>query len=178
MKNLKINPFYILVTLLIIFVMKTDVYAYSINTSSRGDEAEDLFITESETAQVFKNYDISNKDIYLMAQVVYAESRGEAFDGKVAVAAVILNRLASDKFPDTISGVIFQANAFSCIKGNKIKMKPDKDSINAVYKALSGADPTSDSTFFYNPSISTSAWINRICKRDSLRIGNHVFFKT
>lgn len=181
MKKIKINPFYIFITLLIIIAMKADVYAYSINTintSSIGDEARDLFIIDSEAAQVFKSFNITNDDIYLMAQVVYCESRGEAFDGKVAVASVILNRLVSSEFPDTVSEVIFQPNAFSCIKGSKINVKPDEDSFDAVYKALSGMDPTSDSTFFYNPSISTSAWTNKVSKKDTVRIGKHIFFKT
>jgi len=177
MKKIKINPFYLLITLLFIFVMKADVYAYSINTSS-GDESKDLFIIDSEAAQVFKSFNISKDDIYLMAQVVYCESRGEEFDGKVAVASVILNRLVSDKFPDTVAEVIFQPNAFSCINDGKINVKPDDDSYKAVYKALSGTDPTSDSTFFYNPAIATSAWTNKISKKDTVKIGNHIFFKT
>lgn len=178
MKKIKINPFYLLITLLIIVVMKADVYAYSINTSSIGDESKDLFIIDSEAAQVFQSFNISNDDIYLMAQVVYCESRGEDFDGKVAVASVILNRLVSHRFPDTVAEVIFQPNAFSCINDGKINVKPDGNSFDAVYKALSGEDPTSDSTFFYNPAIATSAWTNKINKKDAVRIGNHIFFKT
>lgn len=178
MKNLKVNPFYIFITLLIVFVIKADVYAYSINTSGQDDVSKDLFIIDNEASQVFKSFVITKDDIYLMAQVVYAESRGETFDGKVAVASVILNRLVSPKFPDTISEVICQPNAFSCVKGKKINIKPDKESFDAVYKAISGIDPTSESTFFYNPVISTSAWINKANKKDVLKIGNHIFFKT
>lgn len=178
MKKLKINPFYIFITILLIFIMKADVHAYSINTSDKSDESKDLFISDNEASQVFKSFVITENDIYIMAQVVYAESRGETFDGKVAVASVILNRLVSPKFPDTISGVIYQPNAFSCVKDKKINIKPDKDSFEAVYKAISGTDPTSQSTFFYNPVISTSAWVNRANKKDVLRIGNHIFFKT
>lgn len=178
MKNLKINPFYFLITLLIIISLNSDVNAYSINVNNKGDESRDLFIIDNETAEVFKSFKITNQDIYLMAQVVYGESRGESFDGKVAVASVILNRLVSNKFPDSVSEVIYQPSAFSCITGKSINIKPDSASFDAVYTALAGKDPTSKSTFFYNPQISNSDWINKTNKKDVIRIGNHVFFKT
>jgi Cell wall hydrolyses involved in spore germination len=176
MKIKKINPFYFLITLLIIIAVKSDVNAYSININNKEDESRDLFIIDNETAEVFKSFNITNKDIHLMAQVVYGESRGESFDGKVAVASVILNRLISDKFPDSVSEVIYQPNAFSCITDKNIK--PDQTSFDAVYKALSGYDPTSNSTFFYNPQISSSDWIYKANKKDVIKIGNHTFFKT
>jgi N-acetylmuramoyl-L-alanine amidase len=78
---------------------------------------------------------VDDKDIYLMAQTVYAESRGEPYEGKVAVASVILNRVRTPGFPKTISGVILQKDAFSCVINGKINNEPDESSYLAVLEA-------------------------------------------
>ncbi|WP_035292420.1 cell wall hydrolase [Clostridium sp. KNHs214] len=123
-----------------------------------------------------KAYYISNDDIFLMSQVVYAESRGEPYDGKVAVASVILNRLVSPDFPNSVAGVVKQKNAFSCVKNGKIDITPDDESYRAVLDALKGKDPTSKAVFFYNPKIATCSWMKNINKKNTKSIGNHVFF--
>ncbi|WP_392486048.1 cell wall hydrolase [Haloimpatiens sp. FM7315] len=123
-----------------------------------------------------KTYYISSEEVYLMAQVVYGESRGEPYDGKVAVASVILNRVVSGKFPDTVEGVVKQKNAFSCLSNGKITVKPDKASYNAVLDALKGKDPTSKAIFFYNPKTATCSWMKSINKVNIKSIGNHIFF--
>ncbi|MBL4933859.1 cell wall hydrolase [Clostridium paridis] len=145
------------------------------------NEAKDLYKEKEEVVEVFsynsKTLYITKEDIDLMAMVVYAESKGEPLEGKIAVASVILNRVTNPKFPRTIEGVIKQKNAFSCVKGGTINVTPDKDSYTAVYEAIRGVDPTNDALFFYNPVISTSNWMKNIEKKKVKNIGNHVFFR-
>ena len=141
---------------------------------------KDLYKNQLSAIEVFnqtnKNIAISDDDIYLMAQVVFAESRSEPYEGKVAVASVIINRAKSPGFPKTIEGVIKQKNAFSCVRNGTITIAPDNDSMNAVIDALKGSDPTNRSLFFYNPKIATSKWMKNIGKSNVKEIGNHTFF--
>ena len=109
---------------------------------------------------------LTEDDIYLMSQVVYAESKGEPFEGKVAVASVILNRVLSPQFPDSVQEVIFQPYAFSCIV----------ECFDAVYEAIKGNDPTGSALFFYNPETATCSWMQSVEKTDSTSIGRHLFF--
>ncbi|MEG0133585.1 cell wall hydrolase [Clostridium sp.] len=120
---------------------------------------------------------ITKADIDLMAKLVYCESRGEPFEGKIAVASVVLNRVMNPKFPNTISDVIFQKNAFSCVQNGKIVAQPNKSCYDAVYEAIRGKDPTNEALFFYNPEIATCSWMKSTSKKDSKTIGNHTFFK-
>lgn len=120
---------------------------------------------------------ITKADIELMAKLVYCESRGEPFEGKVAVASVVLNRVMNPKFPNTISNVIFQKNAFSCVSNGKIVAQPNESCYDAVYEAIRGKDPTNEALFFYNPTIATCSWMKETSKKDSKKIGNHTFFK-
>jgi N-acetylmuramoyl-L-alanine amidase len=145
------------------------------------DECDrNLYREEASAVQVFSLSDrevyITDADIYLMAQIVYAESRSEPYNGKVAVASVILNRLKSPGFPKTIEQVIKQKAAFSCIKNGEINVVPDKMSYQAVLDALKGEDPTNNAVFFYNPKIATSTWMKQVSKKNVKPIGNHVFF--
>lgn len=138
-------------------------------------------INENEVVQVFNHGQdklyITQNDIELMAKLVYAESRGEPFDGKIAVASVVLNRVISPKFPNSIKDVIFQPNAFSCVSNGTIVAYPDQACYNAVYEAIKGKDPTNQALFFYNPEIATCSWMKGTEKYDSTHIGNHIFFK-
>jgi len=120
---------------------------------------------------------LTRSDIDLMAKLVYAESRGEPFEGKVAVASVVLNRVLTPKFPNTVGEVIFQPKAFSCVKNGDIIASPDEICYSAVYEAIRGTDPTNEALFFYNPSISTCTWMKATEKKDSKSIGHHLFFK-
>lgn len=121
---------------------------------------------------------LTKADIDLMAQIVYAESKGEPFEGKVAVASVILNRVLTPGFPSTIKEVIFQPNAFSCVVDGQISVIPNDECYEAVYEAVKGNDPTNEALFFYNPSIATCSWMEGIEKTDTKSIGQHLFFKT
>lgn len=119
---------------------------------------------------------VTEDDVYLMAQVVYAESRSEPYEGKIAVASVIINRLNHPNFPKTIKEVITQKSAFSCVVNGEISVVPDASCYSAVLDALKGRDPSEKAVFFYNPKIATSHWMKNINKGNVKTIGNHVFF--
>lgn len=115
----------------------------------------------------------TSSDLYLLAKCIYAEARGESYTGQVAVGAVILNRVASSKFPNTISGVIYQQNAFTAVSDGQIKLEPDKTAMNAAQDALNGWDPTYGCIYYYNPAVATSSWI--FGRQTVTTIGKHVF---
>lgn len=150
------------------------------NTSNTFIESPEDDLTGDDHLEVFRFDDkilyLTENDIYLMSQIVYAESKGEPYEGKVAVASVILNRVLSPKFPDTIENVIFQPNAFSCVINGQISVVPSEDCFNAVYEAINGNDPTGEALFFYNPDIATCTWMRGIEKSNPTPIGQHVFF--
>ena len=113
-------------------------------------------------------------DQYLLARLVYAEARGESYKGKVAVAAVVLNRVRSSAFPNTISGVIYQSNAFESVSNGSINKKPDSDCLRAAREAMNGWDPTGGCLYFYNAAqVSTGSWIKT--RTVKTVIGNHSF---
>lgn len=112
-------------------------------------------------------------DLYLLARLIHGESRGEPYEGKVAVGAVVLNRTRDSRFPSTISGVIYQPGAFDAVYDGQINLPPDTSSINAARDALNGWDPSYGSVYYYNPSTATSSWI--WSRQIVVRIGNHNF---
>ena len=113
-------------------------------------------------------------DQYLLARLVYAEARGESYKGKVAVAAVVLNRVRSSSFPNTISGVIYQSNAFESVSNGSINKTPDSDCLRAAREAMNGWDPTGGCLYFYNAAqVSTGSWIKT--RTVKTVIGNHSF---
>ena len=115
----------------------------------------------------------NESEIYTLARLVHAEARGEPYVGKVAVAAVVLNRVKSPSFPNTISGVIYQAGAFDCVADGQINLAPDSDSLRAARDAMNGWDPTGGCIYYYNPATATSAWI--WSREVRLQIGAHAF---
>ena len=116
---------------------------------------------------------VSSSDLYLLARCVYGESRGEPYLGQVAVAAVVLNRVKSSKFPNTIAGVIYQSGAFTAVSDGQINLTPNSTAISAAQDALSGWDPTNGCLYYYNPATATSAWI--WSRTVMLVIGKHNF---
>ena len=117
----------------------------------------------------------SSSDLYLLARCVYGESRGEPYVGQVAVAAVGLNRVKSAAFPNSISGVIYQPYAFTCVSDGQLYLEPDQSAYNAARDAMNGWDPTNGCLYYYNPSTATSAWI--WSRPIMLQIGRHNFCK-
>ena len=114
-------------------------------------------------------------DIYLLAQCIYSESRGEPYKGQVAVGAVVLNRVKSSSFPNSISGVIYQKGAFSAVDDGQINLTPNDTALKAAKDAMNGWDPTGGCLFYYNPAKTTNAWIRS--KPIVIRIGDRVFCK-
>ena len=117
----------------------------------------------------------SGSDADLLARLVHGEARGEPYEGKVAVAAVVLNRTSDSRFPKTIAGVIYQPGAFDAVYDGQINLAPDQASINAARDALNGWDPSYGCVYYYNPSTATSSWI--WSRPIILTIGNHNFAK-
>jgi N-acetylmuramoyl-L-alanine amidase len=115
----------------------------------------------------------TSNDLYLLARVVYAEARGEPYVGQVAIAAVVLNRVKSSSFPNTISGVIYQPWAFTSVNDGQINLTPDATAKKAASDAMNGWDPTYGCLYYYNPATATNEWIRS--KTIHLTIGSHVF---
>lgn len=119
------------------------------------------------------NSDYTSSDLYLLAKCIYAEARGESYTGQVAVGAVILNRVDSPQFPNTVSGVIYQKNAFTAVSDGQINLEPNATAYNAAQDALNGWDPTYGCLYYYNPAVATSSWI--FGRQTVTTIGKHVF---
>lgn len=139
---------------------------------------ETLFLPAEAAAEVSMSQgDISREEIMLLAKLIYAEARGESFEGQVAVGAVILNRLASPHFPKTIHDIVFQRNKrvyqFSPVGDGSINLEPDERALRAARQAVSGEDPSKGALFFYNPDLSSDKWIKTLPV--ITRIGNHIF---
>ena len=119
----------------------------------------------------------SNSDIQLMARAINGEARGEPYEGQVAVGAVILNRVKSPNFPNTVSGVIYQSGAFTAVSDGQINVPISENS--SVYKAardaMNGWDPTGGCIYYFNPDTATNKWI---WSRPLVKvIGKHRFCK-
>ena len=115
----------------------------------------------------------SSADLNLLAHVVYGEARGEPYTGQVAVAAVVLNRVKSSSFPNSVAGVVYQSGAFDCVSDGQINLSPNQNAINAARDALNGWDPTYGCLYYYNPRTATSRWM--LSRTVKLNIGNHAF---
>ncbi len=126
---------------------------------------------ESKAAASSSNY--VSSDHRLLAKLVYAEARGEPYKGKVAVAAVALNRVESASFPNTLSGVVYQSGAFSSVSNGSINNTPDADCIRAALDALNGWDPSGGCLYFYNAKTAEDKWI--FSRTVQTVIGRHSF---
>jgi N-acetylmuramoyl-L-alanine amidase len=117
----------------------------------------------------------SNKDLNMLARLVHGEARGEPYTGKVAVAAVVINRTRDSRFPNTIAGVIYQPGAFTAVSDGQINLEPDSSSYKAARDALNGWDPSYGSLYYWNPATATSKWI--WSRQIIVKIGKHYFGK-
>ena len=129
-------------------------------------------ITSSSSSSSSSN---NSSNVNLLARVVYGEARGEPYTGQVAVAAVVLNRVKSSKFPNTISGVVYQSGAFDAVADGQINMTPDTTAKKAAQDALNGWDPSYGAIYYFNPSTATNKWI--WSRPMTVTIGNHRFCK-
>lgn len=115
----------------------------------------------------------SEQELQILANAVYGEARGEVYEGQVAVAAVILNRLESPEFPDTISEIIFQPGAFTAVADGQIWLEPNERAKQAVLDAINGWDPSENALYYFNPKTATSKWI--WTRPQIKQIGEHIF---
>lgn len=137
--------------------------------------ASAMGITLSSTSSSGSSGSATNSDLYLLARAVYGEARGEPYNGKVAVAAVILNRVKHKDFPNSISGVIYQPWAFTAVNDGQINMGTNDECIKACQDAMNGWDPTYGCIYYYNPATATNKWIRS--RPITVTIGKHVFCK-
>lgn len=115
----------------------------------------------------------SSGDVYLLARLISAEARGEPYIGQVAVGAVVLNRVDHPSFPNSMSGVIYQRGAFSCLDDGQFDQPIADSAYRAAREALAGADPTGGAIYYFNPATATSKWI--WSRPQMLTIGSHIF---
>lgn len=101
----------------------------------------------------------SSSQVDLLARLISAEARGEPYSGQVAVGAVVLNRIKHPSFPNTLSGVIYQSGAFTCISDGQFNQPVAESAYRAARDALNGVDPSGGAIYYFNPSTATSSWI-------------------
>jgi len=122
-----------------------------------------------------KKYTVNQYEMDMLARVIHGEARGEPYAGQVAVGAVVLNRLRSPQFPDSIADVIFQPRAFTAVDDGQYWLTPDRTAYLAALDAVRGWDPTNGSLYYFNPDTATSKWIRT--RTQTIKIGNHIFAK-
>ena len=117
----------------------------------------------------------NSSNVNLLARAIYGEARGEPYTGQVAVGAVIMNRVRSSKFPNTITGVIYQSGAFDAVSDGQINLTPDATAKKAAQDALNGWDPSYGAIYYFNPNTATNKWI--WSRPMTVTIGKHRFCK-
>ena len=117
----------------------------------------------------------NSNNVNLLAHLIYGEARGESYTGQVAVGAVIMNRVKSSSFPNSIAGVIYQSGAFDAVSDGQINMTPDSTAIKAAQDALNGWDPSYGAIYYFNPNTATNKWI--WSRPMTVTIGKHRFCK-
>lgn len=168
----------VIIALIVLFVLSymdfqipsVSVYGTKIDASSTSSEnPTDKSSKKTETASS------GSKDIDLLARVINAEARGEPYLGQVAVGAVIMNRVKSAEFPNTISGVVYQKGQFSSVTDGQINAAyENEDQIRkAAQEAYNGSDPTGGALYFYNPKTAKSKWL--YTRPTLTTIGSHRF---
>ena len=130
---------------------------------------DDLQAKEDQKARI----QLDDNELDLLARAVHAEAKGEPYEGQVAVAAVILNRVAHPEFPNTIVGVLYEPLAFQIVANGTINQPADQLAIQAATEAINGVDPTNGALYFFNPAKTSNQWIR---SRSVVKtIGKHVF---
>ena len=117
----------------------------------------------------------NSNNLNLLARIIYGEARGEPYTGQVAVGAVVMNRVKSSSFPNSISGVIYQSGAFDAVRDGQINLTPDATAKKAAQDALNGWDPSYGAIYYFNPATATNKWI--WSRPMTVTIGNHRFCK-
>ena len=117
----------------------------------------------------------NSNNVDLLSRLIYGEARGEPYTGQVAVGAVVLNRVKSSSFPNTIAGVIYQSGAFDVVSDGQINLSPNSTAKKAAQDALNGWDPSYGAIYYFNPSTATNKWI--WSRPMTITIGKHRFCK-
>lgn len=117
----------------------------------------------------------NSSDLNLLSRLIYGEARGEPYQGQVAVAAVVLNRVRNSSFPNTVAGVVYQKGAFDVVSDGQINMTPNETAKKAAQDALNGWDPSNGAIYYFNPSTATNKWI--WSRPLTVVIGKHRFCK-
>ncbi len=128
--------------------------------------------SSSSSSSSSSNY---NSNLNLLARVIYGEARGEPYTGQVAVGAVVMNRIKSSSFPNTLSGVVYQSGAFDAVKDGQVNLTPNDTARKAAQDALNGWDPSYGAIYYFNPSTATNKWI--WSRPMTVTIGKHRFCK-
>lgn len=136
-------------------------------------EAMGIFNSSSSSSN--SSVSTNSNDVNLLARVIYGEARGEPYTGQVAIGAVILNRVRSSSFPNTIAGVIYQRGAFDVVSDGQINLTPNSTAKKAAQDALNGWDPTYGAIYYFNPNTATNKWI--WSRPMTVTIGSHRFCK-
>lgn len=117
----------------------------------------------------------NSNNVNLLARLIYGEARGEPYTGQVAVGAVVMNRVKSSSFPNSISGVVYQSGAFDAVRDGQINLSPDTTAKKAAQDAINGWDPSYGAIYYFNPSTATNKWI--WSRPMTVTIGRHRFCK-
>lgn len=156
----------------------TAVRALSINPPQVLYFSRTKLLSQEQKNEATWSYTLSQADIRLLQKIVMAEAEGEPYPGKIAVANVVLNRLRSANFPDTIKDVIYQKRQFSPVANGRLKrVTPDKESIRAVNAALSGVKEVSDDTYYFLSLKLAQDLTVHHTRKYAKTIGNHTFYK-
>ncbi|MBO8163345.1 MAG: spore cortex-lytic enzyme [Brevibacillus sp.] len=125
------------------------------------------------TWKMLKKVSVNKRELDMLARVVHGEARGEPYVGQVAVAAVVMNRVQSAQFPNTVAGVIFQPRAFTAVDDGQYWLKPNRTAYKAAEEAVRGWDPTYGALYYFNPQTATSSWI--WSRKQTMKVGKHIF---
>ncbi|PZE21054.1 spore cortex-lytic enzyme [Paenibacillus xerothermodurans] len=126
-----------------------------------------------DTWAALKKYTLNQYEMDIMAKTIHSEARGESYAGQVAVGAVVMNRIQSDQFPDTIREVVFQSRAFTAVDDGQYWLTPNRSAYLAALDAVRGWDPTYNSLYYFNPDTATSDWI--WSRPQTVKIGKHIY---
>ncbi|MBS3810938.1 MAG: cell wall hydrolase [Halanaerobiales bacterium] len=150
---------------------------YLLFESVDNDYSDEIKIDQTELNNQEKiEIRVDSINIDLLARAIYAEARGESLQGQIAVGAVIVNRMKSNNFPNTIKEVLYQYNQFKCIDNGQINNMPNQTAYRAAQRAVDGEDPSQGALFFFNPDKSQDP--DAFNKYEvTVIIGNHVFAK-
>ena len=153
-------------------IIKSTVVKESIIKSETVNFKEEPRYIQQKETKISSTYTESYEDLYLLAQIIHAEAKGEPYEGKLAVGNVIHNRVKSKQFPNSIRDVIFQKGQFQSVRNESIYNKPSEESIRAAMESYH-TNIIGPALYFYNPTLSTDTWITT--RKTIKRIGNHIF---